>query len=311
MPVQIIPGNPADYSVGTPTGARFDDECTEFTRVFHVTHAFRVPEILRSGAVTGRLVYDQSGLRTTRTHVVWVSPNWWSRGSRYGTTALTFDWSRLIAGRQAYWVEVALYSPAACRILLSDRPQALRPYNATTRNGPWWWDTNTGKHYFNAKFCLEVMVEGDLPLSDIEGTDFADHHSDMCGEYRDAPSRCTDVGRPAQDAGARLVARLVGAGCDARPLRTDPSKLEGAWWWVRNWAAGPRTGTILGASPEGRSFAVAALGMYGTDRDDDARRLLTVFASEDDARRALKSAIEDRFGVDLTSAEDKANGSGF
>jgi len=125
--------SPQQYAVGA-TGTT---DCTLLETVQHVTHSFRAAEILRSKVATGRLVYDQSTLNTSRTQVVWLSPNHWFDGFRYGTVALSFDWKMLVANRKAYWIEVAEYSPHACRILLTDRPHPnLQTYEPQKRNGP-------------------------------------------------------------------------------------------------------------------------------------------------------------------------------
>lgn len=100
--VNIIKGNPSDYRVGVPAVKGFNQDCREFPGVWHVTHAFRAPEILRAGTVSARLVYDNSTLNQTRIHVVWASPNDWAYGFRYGNVSLGFDWTKLLSTRKSF-----------------------------------------------------------------------------------------------------------------------------------------------------------------------------------------------------------------
>lgn len=290
--------SPSRYVVGSPAARGFNSDCSEFTHVTHVTHAFRAPEILRSGAIASRLVYDNSTLNNSRIHVVWMSPNHWAYGFRYGTVAMTFDWQALLAGRRAYWIEVAEYQVHACRILLTDKTHAgLTPYNATAKTGPWWHDTSTGKHYFNSDHCLEVMIEGDVPLSQISETAFVTHHSAWCSEYRTNPKNCPDLGLMHQQAGARFLARVAGSGERGGPFNPNAGHLAGAWGWLRMTLHGGGKGSIKATDQGARPLAMSALWHYGTNRDADAETLLDLFATVQDAETALKDSIEASFGL--------------
>ena len=71
-------------------------------RWFHIADARR---IIEDNRVRARIVYDESQLNRSRTHVCWVSANTWAYGSIYGTVEFSFKWSDLVAGKQVYWVE--------------------------------------------------------------------------------------------------------------------------------------------------------------------------------------------------------------
>src|SRR5690606_35213991 len=63
----------------------------ELDFVAHVTHIQSALAILRDGRISARLVYDERSLNTTRTHVVWLSPNDWSGAGGVATGTLSFD----------------------------------------------------------------------------------------------------------------------------------------------------------------------------------------------------------------------------
>lgn len=290
--------SPSKYVVGSPAAKGFNNDCREFSHVTHVTHAFRAPEILRSKVIGSRLVYDNSTLNTSRIQVVWVSPNHWGNGFRYGTVGLTFDWKALVSRRKAYWVEVAEYSPHACRILLTQTAYpSLTPYDPKVKDGPWWHDTVNDKHYFNGDYCLEFMIDGDIPLAQIDSSTFVSHHSQYCSEHRTAPRDCADLGLSYQEAGSRVVARVVGSGEAGHPLRPAVGHLAGAWGWLKMTLQAGGQGSLKATDRSARPVATSALWLYGTKRDTEAETLLDLFASAQDAETALKESIEASFAL--------------
>src|SRR5215472_9733574 len=78
--------------------------------VCHVCHVEDAVRIFEDGEIRPSLVSDESKLRTTRTIVTWLSPNHWVNGFRYGNVAFQFEWKRLIAGKQLYWVEAITWN---------------------------------------------------------------------------------------------------------------------------------------------------------------------------------------------------------
>jgi hypothetical protein len=154
-------------------------------------------------------VWDESKLRNTRTCVSWVSPNYWVNGSIYGNIRFDFDWKELIEGKRFYWVEaMKRYSPPAYRILVSDRDHTgLRVYDPKLGNGPVFYDSQADTWYRNGDFTGEFLIDRDLWLPECHGAGLVDHHPSMCKRAR---SHCSHLAKPAAEAGAELLARLVG-----------------------------------------------------------------------------------------------------
>lgn len=181
--------------------------CQALETVRHVTHIRHALSVLDDARIRRRLVYDESRLNSTRVHVVWLSPNNWNQGSRYGNVEFVFDWRTLIAGRQAFWVGAAVYQPIACRILLSatDYSQlGFKPYDPALGDGPWWYDTANDKHWWNGDYCLEVLVESDVSLGTATNMTFTSHHPQRCNN--DPGGGCRDARYAPHEAGAELVA---------------------------------------------------------------------------------------------------------
>lgn len=181
----------------------------QLTSVYHVTHAHTALRIIEDGKIGRGLVHDHSKLNITRRTVVWVSPNTWHYGSRYGTVQFEFDWNALIAGKSIYWVEAMnQYRPTAIRFFItggniSGLP-SLAPYDPTSAAGPlrllagqWWW---------NSKYTLELMIDDDLALSACTGVQFVQHHPELCNIGR---SHCTELGKSGHHSSARVMAYVL------------------------------------------------------------------------------------------------------
>ncbi len=66
-------------------GALGNLSCLELQTVSHVTHIQAAINIIRDGQIDARLVFDESRFNSSRTLVVWVSPNeWGDKGFFYG-----------------------------------------------------------------------------------------------------------------------------------------------------------------------------------------------------------------------------------
>src|SRR5271169_1272481 len=102
------------YGIKSNNGSPFDE-------VFHISHLLPSTLIIRNERIKAGLVYDESILNTKRISVIWVSPNHWVRGSRYGNVRFKFPWKDIVKRKKYYWVEaITKYSPAACRILVTN-----------------------------------------------------------------------------------------------------------------------------------------------------------------------------------------------
>src|SRR5215470_17742194 len=175
--------------------------------VFHVCHVDDAFRIFEDGEIHPSLVCDESKLRTTRTSVVWLSPNDWRQGFRYGSVAFKFEWKRLVEGKQLYWVEaVNYYHPPAFRILVSHQPVIpLELYPAQTDDGPLFHDAAHDAWFYNGRCTGEFLFDGAIPLSKCVSVLFVKHHPTMC--TRNPP--CNDLGAEGDKCGARLLARLI------------------------------------------------------------------------------------------------------
>ena len=63
--------------------------CSVMDVVHHVTHTPAALRIIEDQKISRGLIYDKCSLRDSRTTVVWLSPNQWVNGSRYGNVEFT------------------------------------------------------------------------------------------------------------------------------------------------------------------------------------------------------------------------------
>jgi hypothetical protein len=190
-------------------------DCQPFSTITHTTHIEMFFNMLDDGAILPRLVYDESKLNTKRILVVWLSPNTWGVGYRYGTIQLELDWTLLIKDMRIYWVErITKYKINALRILLTDqnRDTEFEEYNPEDRTGPWWYDKESDVHYFNGKYCLEIMVERSIPLKQIKGFQFVNHHRAWCSRYPKQPTKCSELGINSHKSSISVLAQILKRG---------------------------------------------------------------------------------------------------
>ena len=187
----------------------------ELTVLTHTTHkrpAFRIAE---DRAIIGGLVQNGK-LRSTRTEVVYFSPNTWDAGSRYGPIAFSVDWETLIDGRKLYWVETNYsYQIPTYRFLISKQSAsavALSAYDPTVDKGPiqkigaiWYWARG---------YAAEVMIDEAVPLSAVRSVDLEKHHDKFCSNHN-----CVERGSfGSRQAHREFMAGLVGS--EERSLNT-------------------------------------------------------------------------------------------
>jgi len=202
------------YSVGKPSTTKnwVEPDCLPLDIISHACHIHHALDAVREGSILPRLVYDQSKLNTERVTVVWLSPNSWYQGSRYGNVEFDFHLADLLLNRKPYWVETAQYSIRAPRILLTKSvnvPSALQPYDPTRGDGPWWHDTTNNTHWWNGQITLEFMIDEPMPLSQCAGISFISHHDDYCCLNRYNPKSCRDLGRLKESGRNRFISSIV------------------------------------------------------------------------------------------------------
>lgn len=174
--------------------------------VTHATHLLPAIRIAEDRALSAELIYDGI-LKSTRTKVVYFSPNTWNEGSRYGAFEFTVDWSTLLAGRKLYWVEdINSYRIPIYRFLLSSKDVSdlgVHEYDADAAGGPirrvedeWFWATG---------YAAEVVIDDDLPLLNVTRFGFGQHHDHLCSEGRNGT--CQERG---YDGSSRAIGSLMG-----------------------------------------------------------------------------------------------------
>lgn len=297
--VEVEKGNPSEFKVAKTPGGW---DCLPFEVVTHTCHVLPAIEVLRTGKLAAGLVYDASHLNKHRIPVVWLSPNSWNDGYRYGNVQFAFPFATLCEGRRAYWVEVARYSPAAPRILLThedrDGHPDLTPYDETKRKGPWWF--NGKQHHSNHTVCVEFMVEGPLRLADTSKVTFVPHHPEFCCVTPKRPKECKEIGMHADKGCGRFLARLVSEQVPASAVPFVPELLAMfCGRLVQRLARKARAGSITASDEHASAVARAAFAAIGSYRDEDAKALMSMFKSEADAEAACWRVLAAALGRDL------------
>lgn len=145
------------------------------------------------------------------------------------------------------------------------------------------------------------MFEGDLLTTQLDSTSFVDHHSRFCNEHRLSPSSCPDIGLLRSEASAQCVARLVGTGESATPLKATLPDIKLAWKAIRKLTKSIDSGLVKASDPVAGTLASAVLWEFGLGRGLKATLLLQLFATTQDADSALSAAIESTFGLSFGS----------
>ena len=298
----------SDFAVGDPADKGFNADCRVLSKVTHTAHVRQALEILNRREIRPYLVFDESILNDQRILVSWLSPNEWTPGYRYGNVSFGFNFEELIKGKRAYWVEAIAYNTQACRILITDNEHGnLESYDPTTKDGPWWYDVQSKKHYFNGNFCLEFMFEAKINLDNLRSLKFVKHHETYCSVYRASPKDCLEIGLDADRGGARFLAGAIAHESDLTFVREHlvqdsgaPSNhLEAAF----NALASAAIRTVkfdgrFGPKGLGITLAKAIAAFYSRGNIKEARELAALFASDEALEIALAKIVSDLTGVD-------------
>ena len=281
--------------------------CALLPFVTHTSHVSSALQIIEAGEIRPSLVFDESILNDRRILVSWFSPNTWHAGYRYGNVQFRFDFDQLVAGKRYYWVEAISYEIKALRILITDvdRDAQLQAYDPSAREGPWWFDKQSGHHYFNGEYCLEFMVEAPVSLDMLTDFDFVKHHREWCSVHRNAPRRCGELNAEEWQGGAWLLTRAVATGIDLSRLRglfvlengRAHHKLEGPLrTFLRKFNRTCFSGTITEDSVEAEAVIRAVMSAYSFGHPDEAQVLAALFASDTNfsrsAARIMSEAVE-------------------
>lgn len=310
------------YRVGRPPSRPnwTEPDCQRCSEVSHVSHAEAALRIVGDGKIRKGLVFDESILNTERILVTWLSPNHWSAGFRYGNVRFSFDFARAVENKNFYWVEaISAYTPTACRILITskDRSSSLPAYDPASRDGPWWYDSTTDTHYVNGTYCLEFMLEDDLPLRKASRVDFVQHHAKYCSVHRTHPQSCSELGLLDGKGGARFLMLAASRGVDLsaldKALISEEGKLSykitnALAWVAHHFHEVDYTAQVTASSDTGRAVARAVLNALAIDQRHEAELLASLFRSEDMLIKALATVLDVSLGWGDTAAIRKAMG---
>ena len=297
------------YPTGTPstTPGWTNPDCFPFSTISHVTHINNALNILSDGLMRPQLVFDESKLQARRILVNWFSPNFWTTGFRYGNVAFQFEWKKLIAGMNIYWVESIDYRIPACRFLITDKDYTgdtdFIAYDPRSHEGPWWYDEATDTHYRNPNVCLEFMVEAEVNICDCLATQFVQHHSDYCCI---APYHCPDRDLYKMDAGALFVAGIVSRNLPTECLHMvreengilqPTDDLRGAITHLLLGIDTPEpNGTITVEAPAATALARAVLAAFNRRDPVEETQLTALFVSNGDLKAVIKAVVCNAFG---------------
>jgi hypothetical protein len=280
------------FCVDTSKGFDRNGACARFDTISHIAHIGTALSITSVGEIRPTLVFDESKLNDKRILVTWLSPNYWSRGFRYGTVRFQFSPTSLLRGKRYYWVESIAYKIAACRILVTDidRDSQLPRYDPEIPDGPWWYDAGKGAHYFNSRHCLEFMFESSVSLNKLTRLDFVPHHGDFCSAHRYNQTSCEELGMRKITACGRFVTRAMLTAVDLAPYAdcffSEKSKL-GLFslaffdFMTSFYPSAAFDGPLGIASPASPAVIRAVMMEFTFGRLDEARKVATLFESYD------------------------------
>lgn len=272
--------------------------------VTHVTHIANAVSIAEKGRVLPALTCDTPQLRKRRIEVVWVSPNHWHPGFRYGHVAFHFPWS-VVHKKYAYWIGAVRRRTTACQFLLTDvdRSEKLPLYDPAVHRGPWRRNA-AGKHFWNSHLAMEFLVEDDLDLDDVSRTAFVDHQRDDCSE-----GGCREQSLSDARAGALFLATAISRELDLRGVslvnldagqRKASVELRKAAMSLRDQirALKPkRWGLAKGTSSRASPLARAVMLSLANRNKDEATILAGGFTDGADLHVALEHLLCEAFGV--------------
>lgn len=309
MPLNDAPWK--EFAVAEPDFLGLDGNSrSSLTIISHVTHIELALNILREGLIRPQLIFDKSKLNAARILVVWLSPNHWHPGYRYGNVRFKFDWKALVAEKRYYWVESIAYGIKACRILVTDEDRdgqhGLVPYDPTADQGPWIYDAEEDKHYWNGEFTLEIMLETELQISQSLEVSFVKHHDHGCCI---SPENCPDKGLSEANGGRRFVAGIIARDLPPTDLKLTQEQdgnvlpshalnqaLASMFLWPHIAIC---NGTVLAETPEGRALARAIYSAYYRDDDDERGAIGRQFANQEELRLAMLNLAKNSFGITL------------
>jgi hypothetical protein len=284
-------------------------KCRQMNTIQHTTHIDSAIEILKHGRITKSRIYNHSILEERKVQVAWITANYWRNGSRYGNVAFQFNTSKFMDGKNFFWAGVnSDPKNAICQILVSSRDYSsyMTPYDPVVDNGPWWHDEDSNKHYFNENVVLEFMMDRDLWLKDASGINFINHHEKMCSLYEENPSNCKHINTYADEACTEFLRKVGSAGLSLGKRKhlwpIEDSVASVFSHGLARFLNSPiRKVSYKGKEPLGKklagSLARAVLHAIVIDKEDEAKRIIRLFRSEEELAEAFARIMDDCLGM--------------
>lgn len=290
-----------------PDPNRPSDSAAELSTVHHIVHLPTARRILEDRRIQAGLVYDESKLNRSRIRVTWLSANDWYYGSFYGNVQFTFDWTDIVHGQDFYWVEaMTQYSPTAFRFLLTDRDVSrlpdIEPYDPGSDKGP--VRRRRNRWFWNGRLTSEFMLEADIPLRKCTAVRFVSHHHAICRMHRGA-CNYRDYS-PETTAGILLAfilsfeirsanTALIEKKDDQSTALTREAEqgIRELWRTLaakRKYFSGP-----ISTKRSAEAILVGALALYGMERLDEAKELISQLKSRDVFNRAFIDLVKVHF----------------
>jgi hypothetical protein len=295
-----------EFAFRIPTAESRFGTCVKLDPIYHVTHINSALRILDDREVGRRLISDESVLNKSRITVVWLSPDFWNDGFRYGNVRFAYDFSDIVAKRKIYWVEVIRYSNPACRFIVSDKDLShlpVIPYDPSVEDGPLRF--SNGNWWRNGKCTLEIMLDDDLPLANCRAVDFVLHHPRQCALHG---SGCRDRGADGHEAAARfmayVLARDIDCVDDAMKITEPREKLSFAAdsglsrLLLRLGAMSNKIDGALKSEKSTDAALRAALLQIAVGDAAGAKLTASLIGSADLLRDRLRKISFDRFGIE-------------
>ncbi len=165
---------------------------TELKYVHHATHIGSAIGILKDGIIKPSLITLSTALQNLGIHSLWLSPNHWSEGSRYGSILFHFEFRQLINIGTLYWVEsMDDFKTPTVRFLISRKKSAkrygLRKYDAALESGP--IELVDGRYFWNSDLSLQIMIDESLDTNGAKKISTHKHHYDLCCISNDCQER--------------------------------------------------------------------------------------------------------------------------
>lgn len=280
---------------------KITDKYAELTTVKHIVHLPVARRIIEDGRIKSGLIFDKSRLRKSRISVTWLSANDWSLGSLYGTVEFQFSWERLVQYKHIYWVEaMPNYHPAAYRFLLTlDEISSpfVTKYDPEKDDGP--LKKVDGKWRWHPDYCSEFMIAEDFFLSETVGINFVHHNQKYCR----TKSKCVeqDANPSPQTTSGKLLAYILSFGVHDLDNHLKPDgggrnailDMASGWLWIildHVKYTGP-----LKEDAECDRIVRGAFALFGVDKLDDGKGLLSLIEGSAMAQAALARLIRNHF----------------